>query len=51
MLNKAKEMMKINNMNHFYVSQLFSLKEGFQVKDAEIILELINKEIFQAIGN
>ncbi|MFX0059764.1 MAG: hypothetical protein ACFE85_13775 [Candidatus Hodarchaeota archaeon] len=51
MINKAKEIMKKNNTNHFYVSQLFSLKEGFQVKDADIILELINKEIFQAIGN
>jgi len=51
MINKAKEIMKINNTNHFYVSQLFSHKEGFQVKDANIILELIDKGVFQALSN
>ncbi|MFX1357002.1 MAG: hypothetical protein ACFFA8_06920 [Promethearchaeota archaeon] len=51
MISKAKEIMKISNTNHFYVSKLFSLKEGFQVKDANIILELINKAIFQTLDN
>jgi hypothetical protein len=50
-VNEAKEIMKSNNISYFYVSQLFSLKEGFQVKDAEIILDLINKGIFQAVDN
>jgi hypothetical protein len=51
MTHETKEIMKINNKNHFYVSQLFLLKEGFQVKDANIILELIDKGVFQALGN
>jgi len=47
MISKAQSMMKLKNTDYFFVSNLLSTKKGFQVKDAEIILKLINKKIFQ----
>ena len=47
MISKAQSMMKLKNADYFFVSNLLSTKKGFQVKDAEIILKLINKKIFQ----
>lgn len=47
MISRALSMMKLKNTDYFFVSDLLSTRKGFQVKDAEIILKLINKKIFQ----
>ena len=47
MINRALEVMKEKETNHFFVSLLLAKKKGFQVKDAETILNLIHKKIFQ----
>ncbi len=39
--------MKKKITGYFFVSNLLSNKKGFQVKDAETILKLIDKKIFQ----
>jgi len=39
--------MKKRNADYFFVSHLLTTKKGFQVKDAETILKLIEKKIFQ----
>lgn len=49
MINRALEIMKEKNTDYFFVSFLLSKKKGFQVRDAETILKLINKKIFQPI--
>jgi hypothetical protein len=47
MINRALEIMKEKNADYFFVSFLLTKKKGFQVKDAETILNLIHKKIFQ----
>ena len=47
LINRAESVMKKRNADYFFVSQLLSTKKGFQVKDAETILKLIEKKIFQ----
>lgn len=49
MINRALEIMKEKNTDYFFVSFLLAKKKGFQVRDAETILKLINKKIFQPI--
>ncbi|TKJ23271.1 MAG: hypothetical protein CEE43_03825 [Promethearchaeota archaeon Loki_b32] len=48
-INRAIKIMKEKNTDHFFVSSLHEKKKGFQVKDAETILNLIQKRIFQPI--
>ena len=45
-INRAIKIMKEKNTDHFFVSSLHEKKKGFQVKDAETILNLIQKRIF-----
>ncbi len=49
MINRAFKIMKEKNANYFLVSSLHDMKEGFQITDAETILNLIQKRIFQPI--
>ena len=46
-INRAKEVMKMRNTDYFFLSYLLYAKKGFQVKDAETVLNLISKKIFQ----
>ncbi|MHA1489163.1 MAG: hypothetical protein ACTSRI_05865 [Promethearchaeota archaeon] len=48
LINEARKIMKEKNSDYFYVSYLMSEKE-FNVKNAEIMLNLINKKILQPI--
>ncbi|KKM86421.1 hypothetical protein LCGC14_1279160 [marine sediment metagenome] len=43
----AKSIMKKKKTDYFFVANLLSAKSGFQISDAETILNLIKKEIFQ----
>ncbi|MHA2036769.1 MAG: hypothetical protein ACW98X_10070 [Promethearchaeota archaeon] len=47
LIRSAENLMKKRNTDYIFVSQLLSTKKGFQVKDAETILKLIEKKIFQ----
>ncbi len=47
MLNKAKSVMKKKNTDYFIVTNLLSIKKGFYAKEAETILNLIQKKVFQ----
>ncbi len=47
MMNKAKSIMKKKNTDYFTVTSLLSIKKGFYAKEAEIILNLIQKKVFQ----
>lgn len=47
MIYRAKDIMKMRKTDYFFVSYLLYAKKGFQIKDAEIILKLIEKKIFQ----
>ena len=47
-INQASNIMKKANLDHFYVSYLMKERE-FNPKRAELILNLINKKIFQPI--
>ena len=49
MINRTLEIMKEKDTDYFYVSFLLAKKKGFQVRDAETILNLIHKRIFQPI--
>ncbi|MFW9771931.1 MAG: hypothetical protein ACFFEO_07180, partial [Candidatus Thorarchaeota archaeon] len=42
----AKIIMKQKGVNYFFVSNLISQKGGFQAKEAEVILNLIEKKVF-----
>jgi len=44
-IKKIKSIMKQNNSDHFYVSQLFSEKKGFQLGWGVSILKLIDKGV------
>jgi len=46
-INRAKEVMKMRKTDYFFLSYLLYAKKGFQVKDAETVLNLISKKIFQ----
>jgi len=46
-VNRAKTIMKRNNMDYFIVTKLLSVRKEFDAKDAEIILNLIKKKTFQ----
>jgi len=48
-INRARSIMKEKNVNYFFVSNLISKERGFQVKEAEIILNLIVKKIFKPL--
>jgi len=48
-INRALKSMKGKEKEHFFVTTILSQKKGFQAKDAELILKLINKKIFQPI--
>jgi len=41
--------MKKNNVDHFFVSYLMGKAKEFNVKNAEIILKLIEKKVFRPI--
>ncbi|MHA2397813.1 MAG: hypothetical protein ACXADU_02855 [Promethearchaeota archaeon] len=47
MINRAKDIMKMKKTDYFFVSYMLYAKKGFQVKDAEILLNLIEKKVFQ----
>jgi hypothetical protein len=47
MINRAKDIMKMRKTDYFFVSYLLYAKKGIQIKDAETILNLIEKKIFQ----
>ena len=47
--NKALSIMKKNNVDHFFVSYLMGKAKEFNVKNAEIILKLIEKKVFRPI--
>lgn len=49
LLNRAHSIMKVKNASYFFVSSLISQERGFQVKEAELILKLIEKDVFQPI--
>ena len=48
-INKVQRIMENKSTNHFYVSYLMSDKTEFNVRSAEIILNLIHKKVFQPI--
>ncbi|MFX1376189.1 MAG: hypothetical protein ACFFA0_10275 [Promethearchaeota archaeon] len=47
MINRAKDVMKMKNVDYFFLSYLLYARKGFQIKDAETVLKLIDKRIFQ----
>ncbi len=49
LVNKSLNTMKKNNVDHFYVSYLMGKAKEFNVKNAEIILKLIQKKVFRPI--
>ena len=51
LVKRANSAMKAKNASYFFVSNLISQERGFQVKEAELILSLIEKNVFQPIQN
>jgi len=49
-INRALKIMKEKNTDHFFVSSLYDKQKEFQLNDAEAILNLIEKRIFQPIN-
>ncbi|MFX1324534.1 MAG: hypothetical protein ACFE8N_06235 [Promethearchaeota archaeon] len=47
MINRAQDVMKMRKTDYFFVSYLLYAKKGLQMKDAETVLNLIEKKIFQ----
>ncbi|MFX1380409.1 MAG: hypothetical protein ACFFA4_15090 [Promethearchaeota archaeon] len=47
MVNRAKTIMKKKNLDYFTVTDLLSIRKGFYAKEAEIILHLLKKKVFQ----
>jgi len=47
LIELAKSIMKQKGVNYFFVSNLISQKGGFQAKEAEVILNLIEKKVFE----
>ena len=50
MINRALEIMKEKNTDHFFVSSLHGKKNGVQAKNIETILNLIQKRVFKPIA-
>ena len=48
-ISRARRIMSEKNLNRFFVSYLMSDKKEFNVRTAEIILNLIHKNVFQPI--
>ncbi|MBY8991872.1 MAG: hypothetical protein KGD58_14105 [Candidatus Lokiarchaeota archaeon] len=44
---RAEEVMKMRKTDYFFLSYLLYAKKGFQIKDAETVLNLIDKKIFK----
>ncbi|MFX1316976.1 MAG: hypothetical protein ACFE9T_14030 [Promethearchaeota archaeon] len=51
LIASAKSIMKQKGISYFFVSNLISQKGGFQAKEAELILNLIEKNIFETSIN
>ncbi|MFX1345856.1 MAG: hypothetical protein ACFFAI_12170, partial [Promethearchaeota archaeon] len=47
LINRAKDVMKMRKTDYFFLSYLLYARKGFQIKDAETVLKLIDKKIFQ----
>ncbi|MFX1320603.1 MAG: hypothetical protein ACFFAQ_03055 [Promethearchaeota archaeon] len=47
MASRAKVIMKKQNKDYFTVTSLLSIRKGFDAKEAETILNLIKKKVFQ----
>ena len=47
MVNRAKAIMRKKNKEYFTVTSLLSIRKDFDAKEAEIILNLIKKKVFQ----
>jgi hypothetical protein len=47
LVNRAKAVMKRKQKDYFIVTNLLSIKKGFYAKEAELILNLIKKKVFQ----
>ena len=47
LITRAEEVMKMRKSDYFFLSYLLYAKKGFQIKDAETVLNLIDKKIFQ----
>ncbi len=47
MVNRAKVIMRKKNKDYFTVTSLLSIRKDFDAKEAEIILNLIKKKVFQ----
>ncbi|MFX1502977.1 MAG: hypothetical protein ACFFDH_18600 [Promethearchaeota archaeon] len=50
-VNRARSAMKTRKTDYFFVSNLMSQERGFQAKEAELILKLIDKKIFLPVQN
>lgn len=46
LITRAEEVMKMRKTDYFFLSYLLYAKKGFQIKDAETVLTLIEKKIF-----
>ncbi|MFX0019590.1 MAG: hypothetical protein ACFFAK_02575 [Promethearchaeota archaeon] len=51
LIDSAKSIMKQKGVSYFFVSNLISQKGGFQAKEAELILNLIEKNVFETSIN
>ncbi|MHA1473093.1 MAG: hypothetical protein ACTSQW_08360, partial [Promethearchaeota archaeon] len=49
LINRIHGIMNKKNVNRFYVSYLMSDKQEFNIRTADIILNLIQKKVFQPI--
>ncbi|MFX0030795.1 MAG: hypothetical protein ACFE8B_16400 [Candidatus Hermodarchaeota archaeon] len=47
LITRAEEVMKMRKTDYFFLSYLLYARKGFQIKDAETVLNLIEKKIFQ----
>ena len=47
LITRAEEVMKMRKTDYFFLSYLLYARKGFQIKDAETVLNLISKKIFQ----
>jgi len=50
LITRAEEVMKMRKTDYFFLSYLLyaKTKKGFQIKDAETVLNLIEKKVFQS---
>ncbi|MFX1278705.1 MAG: hypothetical protein ACFFA3_04760 [Promethearchaeota archaeon] len=47
LITRAEEVMKMRKTDYFFLSYLLYARKGFQIRDAETVLKLIEKKIFQ----